>query len=176
MPNGITDGAEFGIRVHACWEEISWLHEPLPLWISAPSNDEQCIVANALQHQDVRALFTAQPGQQVYNEQCIEAINTGNEWISGTIDRLVLTQDEQGCITAAHIIDFKTNKPGPRDGYEKFENWLIDYYAEQMKAYSKLICGAFNLPLQAITVSLVSCPREGKAQVLTYSEERLQEK
>lgn len=176
MPDGNTDGAEFGIRVHACWEEISWLHEPLPLWISAPSNDEQCIVANALQHQDVRALFTAQPGQQVYNEQCIEAINTGNEWISGTIDRLVLTQDEQGRITAAHIIDFKTNKPGPRDGYEKFENWLIDYYAEQMKAYSKLISSAFNLPLQAITISLVSCPREGKAQVLNYSAERLQDK
>ena len=168
MPDGNTDGTELGIRVHACWEEISWLHEPLPLWISAPSNDEQCIVANALQQHDVRALFTAQPGQQVYNEQAIEAINDKDEWISGIIDRLVLTQDEQGRITAAHIIDFKTNKLPSTEA--SAYNSLKSEYTGQMKAYRELIAQAFELPTELITVSLLSCPKGHPAKVVTFTE------
>ena len=168
MPDSNTDGTELGIRVHACWEEISWLHEHLPLWISAPSNDEQRIVVNALQQNDVRALFTAQPGQQVYNEQCIEAINAKNEWVSGIIDRLVLTQDEQGCVTAAHIIDFKTNKLTSTD--ESAYNTLKSAYTGQMKAYRELIALAFELPAEHITVSLLSCPTGHPAEVVTFTE------
>lgn len=168
MPDSNTDGTEFGIRVHACWEEISWLHEPLPQWVSAPSNDEQRIVANALQQDDVRALFTTQPGQQVYNEQCIEAINTENEWVSGSIDRLVLSQDEQGYVTSAHIIDFKTNKLTSADA--SAYKTLKSEYTEQMKAYRELIAQAFELPTERIAVSLLSCPKGHPAKVLPFTE------
>ena len=158
MPDSNTDGTELGIRVHACWEEISWLHEPLPRWISSPSNDEQRIVVNALQQNDVRTLFTAQPGQQVYNEQCIEAINDNNEWVSGIIDRLVLTTDDAGEVTAAHIIDFKTNQLDPEA--LKWE------HTAQMKAYRELIEQAFGLPESAVAVTLLSCPLGVKAQLV----------
>ena len=52
---------------------------------------------------EVAELFTAQTSQEVYNEQSIEAINSRNEWGSATIDRLILTHDAQGKVTAAHI-------------------------------------------------------------------------
>lgn len=169
VPDSNTDGTGFGIRVHACWEEISWLHEPLPRWVSTPGNDEQRVVANALQQNDVRVLFTEKPGQQVYNEQCIEAINANNEWVTGIIDRLVLTQDEQGYVTAAHIIDFKTNKLTSADvsAYKtlKYE------YAGQMKEYRELIAQAFELPAEHITVSLLSCPKGHPAKVVSFTEE-----
>lgn len=168
IPDRHTDGTEFGTRVHACWEEISWLHEPLPQWVASPSNDAQRLVANALQQDEVRALFTAQPGQQVYSEQCIEAINSENEWISGIIDRLVLSQDEQGCITAAHIIDFKTNKLTSTDA--SAYNTLKKEYTGQMKAYRELIAQAFELPTELITVSLLSCPKGLSAKVVTFTE------
>lgn len=168
MPDSNTEGTEFGARVHACWEEISWLHEPLPQWVSAPCNEEQRVVVNALQQNDVRALFTAQSGQQVYNEQGIEAINAGNEWVSGIIDRLVLTQDAQGRVTAAHIIDFKTNQLAAIDA--SAYQTLKAEYTGQMKAYRELIAQAFELPAEHIAVSLLSCPQGRPAKVLPFTE------
>ena len=169
MMRGDFSGADFGTRVHACFEQITWLNAPLPSWLQNPSSEAQQVVAVALQEPDVAALFTAQPGQEVYNEQSIEAINSRNEWVSATIDRLILTHDEQGKVSAAHIIDFKTNHPGPREGYDRFEDWLMDQYAGQMKEYRKLIAAAFNLPVPAITLSLISCPKGHPARVLTYA-------
>lgn len=167
--SGDSAGAEFGTRVHGCFEQISWLNAPLPSWLQNPESEAQQVVTAALQEPDVVALFTAQPGQEVYNEQSIEAINSRNEWVSATIDRLILTNDEQGRVTAAHIIDFKTNKPGEREGYTRFEDWLTAHYAGQMIEYRKLIAAAFNLPAAAITLSLISCPKGHPARVLTYA-------
>jgi ATP-dependent exoDNAse (exonuclease V) beta subunit len=169
MPGGDSSGADFGTRVHACFEQISWLNTPLPGWLQPPESEAQQVVAAALQEPDVAAIFTAQDGQEVYNEQSIEAINSRNEWVSATIDRLILTHDVHGQVIAAHIIDFKTNHPGPREGYNRFEDWLMDHYAGQMKEYRKLIAAAFNLPASAITLSLISCPKGHPAQVLTYA-------
>ncbi len=166
--SGNTSGADFGTRVHACFEQIRWLNAPLPDWMQNPESEAQKVVATALQQPDVAELFTAQTGQEVYNEQSIEAINSRNEWVSATIDRLILTHDAQGKVTAAHIIDFKTNQPGPREGYACFEDWLTDHYAGQMKEYRRLIAAAFKLPSAAITLSLISCPKGHQAQVLTY--------
>ena len=167
--SGDSSGADFGTRVHACFEQINWLNAPLPTWTQCPASEAQQVVVTALQEPDVAALFTAQTGQEVYNEQSIEAITARNEWVSATIDRLILTHDEQGKVTAAHIIDFKTNHPGQREGYARFEDWLMDHYAGQMKEYRKLIAAAFNLPAAAITLSLISCPKGHPARVLTYA-------
>ncbi len=166
-----TDGAEFGTKVHETWEKIEWLGKDGTHPFTTPQNDEQAVVHNALQQEEVKALFTRSPEQEVYNEQAVEAINDQDEWVSATIDRLVLTYDTAGQVVAAHIIDFKTNKPGPRDGYATFEAWLLDHYAHQMRSYRQLISTAFSLPTQAITVSLISCPKEAPAQVLTYTED-----
>ncbi len=173
--DGSKDGAEFGTKVHETWEQILRLDAAGELPFSAPQNDEQAVVHHALQQPEVAALFTRRPGQEVYNEQAVEAINDQDEWVSATIDRLVLTYDAAGQVVAAHIIDFKTNKPAPRDGYDSFEPWLLAHYAHQMRSYRQLISTAFSLPTQAITVSLISCPKEAPAQVLTYTEAMLQE-
>ena len=167
--SGDSSGADFGTRVHACFEQITWLHAPLPGWIHNPESDAQQVVAAALQQPEIAKLFTAQDGQEVCNEQSIEAINSRDEWVSATIDRLVLTHDAQGKVIAAHIIDFKTNKPGVREGYDSFEDWLTNHYAGQMKEYRRLIADAFQLPTSAITLSLISCAKGHPARVLAYS-------
>ncbi len=167
-----SSGTDFGTAVHACFEQISWLHEPLPAWLAAPATAEQQVAAAALRMPRVRELFTQAPGQQAYNEQAIEAISDKNEWISGTIDRLVLTHDSSGNVIAAHIIDYKTNKPEPREGYADFYDWLMAHYQPQMRQYRELIARAFALPLERVCVSLLSCPRDfvkAPARVLTYT-------
>ena len=112
---GELTAAEFGTLVHAAWEEIIWHDSTLPVWKQKdePRTLPQSVVYNALQQPEIAALFTSKPDQEVYNEQPIVAVTDKNEWLSGTIDRLVLTVDDHGKVTAAHIIDFKTNQLAP---------------------------------------------------------------
>lgn len=169
---GNGSGVELGTAVHACWEQVSRLGENEPEWMEQPTLTEQRIVAAALQQPDVRALFTLRPDQEAYNEQRIAAVNDAdNTWISGTIDRLILTTDAAGQVTAAHIIDYKTNQlvPGP-DGKDAYEV-LMEKHTAQMTAYRRLIAAAF--PAAAVSVSLVSCPEDAEARVLTYTDARL---
>lgn len=170
-----TTGADFGTEVHSCWEEIDWLDAPLPAWHTQPETEAQSVVAAALRQPEVAAIFTRRPGQEVYNEQAIEAINERNEWVSATIDRLVLTHDAAGNVTAAHIIDFKTNKLKSTEATPDKYDALKAEYTAQMTSYKKLIKQAFNLSPETVTVSLISCPRDGTpARVLPYSTEELE--
>ena len=165
-----TDGADFGTLVHACWEEITWLDTPLPAWFSKPQTVAQKVVATALQQPEIAAFFTRSHGQEVYNEQSIEAINEKNEWVSATIDRLVLTHDAAGKVTAAHIIDFKTNRPTEKNDFDSFYDWLMTHYLPQMREYHHLIRQAFGDQVE-VHVALVSCPQQYEqhpARVLNY--------
>ena len=122
------------------------------------------MVYNALQQPEIAALFTSKPGQEVYNEQPLEAITKDNEWLSGTIDRLVITTDAQGKATAAHIIDFKTNQLAP-DKKESYDA-LKKEYEEQMTAYREHVADALGIPESAVAVSLLSCPLGVKARIV----------
>ena len=163
-----TKGADFGTMVHECWETIEWKSDAADAWYNtiatSPLSDKDAerarqVVAAALQQPEVAALFTRQPGQVVYNEQPIEAITDEDEWLSGTIDRLVLTMGTDGKTPiAAHIIDFKTNRPTAKKGYTDFYAWLHDHYEAQMSAYRKHVSKALGIPEPAIAVSLLSCP------------------
>ena len=158
---GDLTAAEFGTLVHAAWEEIIWYDARHPDWMqkNEPRTAAQSVVYDALHQPEIRALFTHRPGQEVYNEQRIEAIDAAkNEWLSGIIDRLVLTTDDAGEVTAAHIIDFKTNQLDPEA--LKWE------HTAQMKAYRELIEQAFGLPGSAVAVTLLSCPLGVKAQLV----------
>jgi ATP-dependent exoDNAse (exonuclease V) beta subunit len=140
------------------------MQESLPDWLLSPQTPAQQVVANALQQPEIAALFTSKPGQEVYNEQPIEAITKDNEWLSGTIDRLVLTVDAQGKATAAHIIDFKTNQLDPDQ--EKSYDALKKEYTAQMTAYRKHVANALELNPSAVSVSLLSCPLGVKARIV----------
>lgn len=159
-----TAAAEFGTLVHTCWEEITWLDATLPSWVAKPATDAQNVVAAALRQPEIAALFTSKPNQEVYNEQPLEAITDKNEWLSGTIDRLVITVDPCGTPTAAHIIDFKTNQLDP-DKEESYDT-LKKEYAAQMAAYRKHVAAALDLPESAVAVSLISCPLGIKARIV----------
>lgn len=151
------DGIEFGNEVHALFEQVEWV-DALPEWVQQPQSAAQRVVAEALQQSEVRALFTRKPGQVVYNEQRLEAVE-GDKWISAAIDRLVVEPE------GALIIDFKTNKVGETD-----RGWLREHYAPQMRSYRRLVAAALQLDESAVRVSLISVPREGAAVVLPYVE------
>lgn len=163
---GELTAAEFGTLVHAAWEEIIWHDSTLPVWKQKdePRTLPQSVVYNALQQPEIATLFTSKPGQEVYNEQPIVAVTDKNEWLSGTIDRLVLTVDDHGKVTAAHIIDFKTNQLDP-DKKESYDALKKEYTA-QMTAYREHVAAALGIPESDVAVSLLSCPLGVKARIV----------
>ena len=162
LPPAPADGrsaADFGTAVHALFEQVEWLEDGAPLPFAPGDSAEAGIVCAALQDPGIAALFQRIGDQVAYAEQDIDAIDTlnGKEvWVSGTIDRLVLTM-QGGTVAAASIIDFKTDKRrGP--SREEQDTALRERHFPQMKAYHNLVCTAFNLPSHKVTVTLVSCP------------------
>jgi|GEM_PF-1952419 len=176
--NGGLSAADFGKAVHTAWEEIIWHSAPLPTWMQGKNDAKrtpaQNVVYHALQQPEVAALFTCAPNQEVYNEQPLEAITDKGEWLSGTIDRLVLTTDATGTVTAAHIIDFKTNQLDhtKKESYDA----LKKEYSAQMTAYRKHVAHALDLDPAAISVSLLSCPLGIPATILPYAASELDNK
>lgn len=170
------ESAEFGTRVHALFEQLEWVPEGAPLPFAAQDGAAAAEVCAALQVAEVAALFRPQTGLAVYNEQPMDAVLTkdGEEvWVSAIIDRLVLERTlttektEQGTIieheevTAAHIIDYKTNKRDSELSPAQQDEALRKEYRGQMTAYRELIAAAFGLPESKVTVTLVSVPRDG---------------
>jgi len=95
---------------------------------------------------EVRALFANRAGREVFREQAVEAI-LGGEWLSGVIDRLLVERDAAGAVTAATVIDFKT------DAVPRAED-LRERYQGQMEAYRQVVARAFGL--QDVACVLVS--------------------
>ena len=159
-----SDAAAFGTAVHALFEQVEWLGQgEEPEWLAGPRSVEEKLVSAALLQEDIRALYTRQPGQVAYNEQSIDAISLhrGDEvWISGTLDRLVLTHDAAGRVAEAHIIDFKTDIRRGESADEQ-DAHLCETHRAQMRAYHELIMRAFDLPAEAVRITLISCPRDG---------------
>ena len=159
------DAAEFGTAVHALFEQVEWLRDE-PRWMQHPESPQEQLVAASLHTPEIRNLYTQQPGQVAYNEQAIDAIEQrkgrdGIErevWVSGTLDRLVLTYSENRVISA-DIIDFKTDLRRGSTPAEQDAN-LCATHSAQMKAYHSLIMRAFDLPASAVRVLLISCPRD----------------
>lgn len=175
VKSGAGGGTDLGTKVHKYFEEIFSLTE-LPDWVASPQNKAQQIVAAALQQPDVAALLTSSPQTEVFNEQGIVAGMANNQWVSGSIDRLMLTSDASGTVRAAHIIDYKTNKLVPTQQEKDVYKVLLQRYTAQMTAYKQLVADAFGLPATDVTVSLVSCPKDylrHPAKVLTYPNEML---
>lgn len=163
---GERSAAEFGTAVHELFERIEWLTQAPDSLFAGNDAPEAAVVRAALGIPAVAALFRPQPGQEVYNEQDVDAIlpHNGEEaWVSGTIDRLVLTRDAEGRVSGAHIIDFKTDLRDTALSPELQDAALCDRHRPQMLAYSKLVSAAFGLSEEHIRVTLISVPSDGAA-------------
>lgn len=170
------NSAEFGTKAHALFEQVEWWQEGEPLPFEDEVGEAADVVRAALQVPEVAALFRPKAGLAAYNEQALDAIlpKDGEEvWVSAIIDRLVLkrtlhtektadgTRLEHEKVTAAHIIDYKTNRRDPQLSREQQDEALREEYRGQMSAYRELIAAAFRLTADKVSVTLVSVPSDG---------------
>lgn len=156
--------AEFGTAVHEHFERIEWLETAPEQLFAGEDTPEAAVVRAALSVPAIAALFRPQTGQEVYNEQDADALLPldGEEvWVSGTIDRLVLTRDADGRVTDAHIIDYKTDLRDAALPPEAQDAALRERHLPQMQAYRQLMTAAFGLPAVKVSVTLISVPSDG---------------
>ena len=143
-------GMEFGNQVHQLFEGVTWVDELEGLVDSSAAR----VVSDCLSQEGIRAHFT-QPtlsdgeGFQLLREQPFETQQKGC-WISGVIDRAVITLRE-GKPVSVEIIDFKTDSA---DGLT--EQLLKDKYTEQLSVYRTAISQITGLNQEVIKCYLLS--------------------
>ena len=161
---GSSSGANFGTLVHQMMEQVDWLGGTPPKWPAGSTPQAEELVARALACPAWAAAFTRPACPHLLlREQNIEAVMEG-VWVSGQIDRLVVEYADglDKPATAAAIYDFKTDMQ--LDG-----SLLKEEYRAQMAAYRRMVTLCFALPLEAVSVTLLACPKQGEPAAHPYT-------
>ncbi len=139
--------SDFGTKVHDAFEQIEWLDNTTPDSDSAVKQTlEQCFENNA-----IRALFTPpQTTSLVWRERAFSYVE-GDQFINGIFDRVVIHKDGTGKITAAEIIDFKTDRIHPGNTLEQ----AAAHHRPQLEAYRTALSKIIGLDEAVIDLKLL---------------------
>ncbi len=152
---------EFGTLVHALFEEIEWSDEVNPHeWEArlrsghpaSPALEEafdqvRGVLGNAALNE---ALARPNGHAEAWRERNFEIL-LGDEWLSGTFDRVVLERDAAGRAVAATILDFKTDRLST-DGEIAA---AVEKYRPQLETYREVLRRMTGLPSDAIRCRLL---------------------
>lgn len=152
---------EFGTLVHALFEEIEWsdgfdLDAAIPAWEarwpgSGALADAIEQVRGVLAEPGSRAALS-RPGAlaEVWRERNFEIL-LGDEWLSGTFDRVVIERDLSGAAIAATILDFKTDRVGKNEEIAA----SLAKYRPQLETYREVLRRMVGLPATAVRCQLL---------------------
>lgn len=151
----------FGNLVHELFEAIEWSDTFDPQALAAESafrHLDATLLANALsQVSDVlaesalhAALSRPGPHAEVWREKMFEIL-LGEEWLSGTFDRVVIEREADGSATAATILDFKTDRVETEEDIAA----SVAKYRPQLETYREVLQRMIGLPAAAIRCQLL---------------------
>ena len=112
-------------------------------------------------HERAAMLGIAKLQLRLYNEYPL-AVRSGNELLTGFIDRLVLLCDGD-VVRGAEIVDYKTDAFDAQD--TAAVEAKVKYYQPQLAAYAQAIASQHALPLDAITAKLIFVTQQVIASV-----------
>ena len=87
---------------------------------------------------------------EVWRERNFEIL-LGDEWLSGTFDRVVIERDLSGGATAATILDFKTDRVGSDEEIDA----AAAKYRPQLETYREVLRRMTGLPVAAVRCQLL---------------------
>ncbi len=155
------EAREFGTLVHAIFEEIEWIETADLAGIEAAwkarrpgstaLDDALAQVRGVLDEPGLRAAF-ARPGEQaeIWRERNFEIL-LGDEWLSGTFDRVALDRDMAGRATGATILDFKTDRVATEEEIAA----AVEKYRPQLETYREVLRRMTGLPADAVRCRLI---------------------
>jgi ATP-dependent exoDNAse (exonuclease V) beta subunit len=138
---------ELGLGVHELFERVDWagadIHHVVAGWGGNP--DVSGHFSRAAATKEILGALAKPAGHPVlWREQRFEVV-LGDEWVTGSFDRVVIEKDR------ATIIDFKTNEIREAGDLER----VAADYAPQMKLYRRALAKLLGLAESKIGVKLI---------------------
>lgn len=152
------EARSFGTLVHAIFEEVEWANTFHPDTLSIPHKQEDFQkaldqVTACLKSESVRKALSPPDSDlekvTLWREKNFEIL-IGNEWLSGTFDRVVIQSDAEGRPSQATIIDFKTDQIT-----EKELSSGAEHHRSQMETYRTVLSKLTKIPTRNINLQLI---------------------
>lgn len=155
------EAREFGTLVHALFEEIEWADSVDLAEIGARWQTRlpgSTTLGNALDQ--VRGVLEVPILHAALSRPCHQAeawrernfeILLGEEWLSGTFDRVVVERDASGRATAATILDFKTDRVATEEEIDA----AVEKYRPQLETYREVLRRMTGLAGSAVRCRLL---------------------
>lgn len=164
---GGREGAVRGIALHELFEQVEWYEAGmgeriLEAWMSRSgmiSDDLRKEIGEeflrALKAPEIADALSRPEGDvELWREQGFELADEGR-WITGRMDRVVVTRDEKGIATGATVLDFKSDRVSAGPELEE----RVDKYRPQVQWYIRAVSRLLNLSPDKISAQLVfTCP------------------
>jgi ATP-dependent exoDNAse (exonuclease V) beta subunit len=137
-----------GTRLHAALSRIEWLDAANPQPAELSKADLDLTISSAFRD----ALVRPPDAIDLWRERSFESV-TDNAWISGTFDRVVFFETQEG--RQAEIYDFKSNRRRSDETEADFARRMTDTYADQMANYRRALAQLAGLLETAVRCVLL---------------------
>ena len=166
-------GRELGTLLHQMMEQIEWVADDfdeamaIALWQGRGLLDRegsataQEMALQVLRAASCRTAFAKpSPHAKVWRERSFGLVMGGGDWVSGTLDRVVINGDSTGKPSSAAIIDFKTDEVADDDTLAA----KVSGYQPQIALYREAVMRLTGLPAGAIRAHLLFTRRQQLAE------------
>ena len=166
-------GRELGTLLHQMMEQIEWVADDfdeataIAVWQAKGLLDRegsamaQEMALQVLRAAGCRAAF-AKPSlhARVWRERSFDLVMDSGDWVSGTLDRVVIDCDSTGKPVKATIIDFKTDEVADNDALAA----KVHGYQPQITLYREAVMRLTGLPAGDIKANLLFTRRQQLAE------------
>ncbi len=153
---------EIGTAIHSLFEKVGWIEQTdeddvVGRWLEEENPPPRVVEAAvpefraALRAHAVKNVLRKGPGEQLlWREKRFEMI-MGSKLVSGAFDRVVISYGREGRVSAATIIDFKSDGiDGRADAVKTSEK-----YRSQLETYEKALRKMLCIPARPVSLKLV---------------------
>ena len=141
---------EYGTLVHRLFSSVGWIDELTLVncsknWAQYGKAAEEVI--SCLKEPNLKTVWaTTKPElNEVWTEKAFEVL-IEDKWISGIIDRVIVTRDESRTIIEVKVYDFKTDIVASSEDLQH----LAKHYKSQMTLYRKAISVLLNVDIKQV--------------------------
>ncbi len=157
------DGRTLGLAVHGLLQRVGWLEgddieATVREWersaaVPAEIAGEAAAMCRRLfRTEAVREAFRKPAGQALlWREMPYDIVLSGERWVSGVFDRVILMLDANGRVREATVLDFKSDRVDTPTQIER----RAGEYRPQLELYRDTLCTLLSLPPAAVNLRIL---------------------